>query len=110
VIVGGGSGGLVAAESLRHEGFKGKIVMLSKESTYPIDRTKLTKTMEADANKLALRKEAHFTRLDIQVELNTAVARVDEAGKMVHTSDGQTFEYDHLILATGGQARSLTLL
>jgi apoptosis-inducing factor 3 len=54
VIVGGGAAGAIAAESLRVNGFAGRIVMVSKEPHLPIDRIKLSKSIDADANKLAL--------------------------------------------------------
>lgn len=38
VIVGGGAGGHHTMESLREHGFKGKIVMISKETSPPFDR------------------------------------------------------------------------
>lgn len=38
VLVGGGAGGHHTMESLREHGFKGKIVMISKETVPPFDR------------------------------------------------------------------------
>jgi monoamine oxidase len=38
IIVGGGAGGLVAAETLRSEGYNGTVTILSREDYLPIDR------------------------------------------------------------------------
>lgn len=38
VLVGGGAGGHHTMESLREHGFKGKIIMISKETAPPFDR------------------------------------------------------------------------
>ena len=56
VVVGGGGAGQFCAESLRKEGFKGKIVMLSKEQLLPYDRCALSKTLKPDPSKTPIRK------------------------------------------------------
>lgn len=38
LIIGGGAGGLVAAETLRTGGYAGKILIISREAYLPIDR------------------------------------------------------------------------
>ena len=58
VIVGGGGAGMVAAETLRAEGYEGRIVMLSRETNYPIDRIKLSKGFSGDVARIQLRDEA----------------------------------------------------
>src|ERR1051326_8534242 len=43
VIVGGGAGGLAAADMLRREGYQGKITMISADDAPPSDRPNLSK-------------------------------------------------------------------
>lgn len=38
LIIGGGAGGLIAAETLRKEGYPGKVLIISRETYLPIDR------------------------------------------------------------------------
>ncbi len=46
VIVGAGSAGFMCAETLRKEGFEGRIVLIGKEPHAPYDRTKLSKASQ----------------------------------------------------------------
>lgn len=43
VIIGGGPAGFECAETLRQEGFTGRVVLVSAEDVAPYDRTKLSK-------------------------------------------------------------------
>lgn len=43
LIIGGGPAGFQCAETLRYEGFNGKIVLITAEDAHPYDRTKLSK-------------------------------------------------------------------
>ena len=45
VIIGGGPATVTALQTLRSEGFAGKITVLSKEEVLPYDRTKLSKNL-----------------------------------------------------------------
>lgn len=101
IIVGGGSGGLYAVEGLRESGYNGPIRIVSKEKYIPIDRTKLSKALIDDAGKLAVREESWYKENDIDLNLGSIVKSVDIEGQTVTTEDGQTFSYDHLILASG---------
>jgi NADPH-dependent 2,4-dienoyl-CoA reductase/sulfur reductase-like enzyme len=109
VVVGGGPAGLVAAETLRSEGYGGRVILISRENYLPIDRIKLTKGLGFEASKLALRKREFFDRLKIEVMLGTSVTSVDRATNKVTLDNGSEMVYDHLVLATGGTPRKLTV-
>ena len=97
-----------AAQALREQSFKGEITLLSIEPNLPIDRTKLSKALIADASKVELRPQDWFKAADIKVA-SEEVTGVDLDGKKVSTASGNTYPYTKLILATGGTPKALPL-
>ncbi|RUS78071.1 hypothetical protein EGW08_014151, partial [Elysia chlorotica] len=105
LIVGGGPASVVCTETLRQEGFTGKITLVSKETDLPYDRIKLSKTLSVKADELALRKEDFYRDRDTTVLLGKEVTKVDVDGKQVELSDGAKLPFTTLVLATGGRPR-----
>ena len=97
-----------AIEALRGGGFKGSIIVISKEGSRPIDRTKLSKALMVDESKLAWRKPEFYKDSSIEI-VNDEVTGVDLTSKSVSTKSGNKYSYTRLVLATGGTARSLPL-
>ncbi|MDY7003931.1 MAG: FAD-dependent oxidoreductase [Cyanobacteriota bacterium] len=110
VILGTGVAGLNAAETLRKEGFQGRVVMITASEKLPYDRTMLSKAYlqgETSENALPLRSEEFYQEHDIEILSNTRVTRVDAKTKSIPLTDSQTIEYDALLLATGCKAAKL---
>ena len=110
LIVGAGAAGNSAAETLRREGFAGRIVMVTGEPYGPYDRTMLSKDLlsgEAPAKWLALRGQKFYDRLNIELMTGKPVAAMDPAGRTVTLDDGTALEADSILLATGGKPRTL---
>ncbi|CAG9164755.1 NAD(P)/FAD-dependent oxidoreductase [Cupriavidus pinatubonensis] len=111
-IVGAGQAGGWAAQTLRNEGFAGRIVLIGNESHPPYERPPLSKSVlagEAEpASSWLLRPEA-FDALGLEWRPDTRVNRIDRNAKWLEMSDGRTLAYDKLILCTGGRARTLTV-
>ena len=84
------------------------MTVISKEPHLPIDRTKLSKALIADADKLALRNSAWFKATSIDFVMDEVVG-VDFGGKKVSTAGRKEFPYTKLVLATGGTPRTLRL-
>ena len=55
-----GAAGHSCAETLRQEGYTGRVLMITKEKYLPYDRPKLSKVMNLDGNKLALRSAEYY--------------------------------------------------
>jgi NADPH-dependent 2,4-dienoyl-CoA reductase/sulfur reductase-like enzyme/nitrite reductase/ring-hydroxylating ferredoxin subunit len=108
LVIGGGSGTVGAVEGLRGGGYNGQITVLSKEGYRPIDRTKLSKALLADLSKAAWRTPDFYKDAKIDL-LEEEVKSVDFADKKVSTKSGKTYDYNKLVLATGGTPRWLPL-
>ena len=110
VIVGAGAAGQVAAETLRREGFDGRVVLIGREPGSPYDRTNLTKHFlsgKAKREDLPLRREPGFWD-GINVERKTTtVTRLDGPAKTATCDDGEVIVYDAAIVATGGAPKPL---
>ena len=105
VIIGAGAAGYAAAQTLREEGFRGNVVMITREDRAPYDRPNLSKDYlqgHAEPEWMPLRPEEFFKEHDIQLVLNKEVTLVDRRNKTIVFDGGETMEYDALLVATGG--------
>jgi NADPH-dependent 2,4-dienoyl-CoA reductase/sulfur reductase-like enzyme/nitrite reductase/ring-hydroxylating ferredoxin subunit len=112
VIVGAGASGNAAAETLRREGFSGKILMITAEKDLPYDRTMLTKDFlsgEAPAKWLPLRSEKFYGRLKIDILTDHRVVSLDPVKKKITFHNGGSIVGDSILIATGGVPRALNV-
>ncbi len=112
VIIGGGAAGCMAAETLRSNGFKGKVVMITKEDKLPYDRTALSKKYmsgKKQPDELPLRDEDFFKQHQIEIAKQKAVTNVEADKKTIVFDDGSSLSYDALLVATGGEPDTLSV-
>ena len=105
VIIGAGAAGYAAAQTLREEGFRGNVVMITREDRAPYDRPNLSKDYlhgNAEPEWMPLRSEEFFKEHGIKLVLNREVTLVDARAKTITFEGGETMEYDALLVATGG--------
>ncbi|ETN64401.1 disulfide oxidoreductase [Anopheles darlingi] len=105
VVIGGGPSGATCAETLRQEGFTGRVVMINKEPYLPYDRIKVSKTMDLSVEKVLLRTQAFYDGSDIELLLGTAVTKLDSTGKELTLDNGYKIKYDKVYIATGSNPR-----
>lgn len=111
-IIGAGAAGNAAAETLRQDGYQGRIVMVTKERHLPYDRPDLSKDFLASAEhefSPMLRSETFYANHGIEVLTEHEVVGVDPASKAIEFADGTSMTYDKLLVATGGRPRRLTI-
>ena len=110
VILGGGAAGFMAAQTLREEGFTGRVILITREDRLPYDRPNLSKDYlqgHAQPEWMPLRSDVFFATSDIEIWGEKNVKNVDTAAKLITFSDGDTLECDALLVATGGTPRKL---
>jgi apoptosis-inducing factor 3 len=112
VIVGGGAAGNAAAETLRREGYAGRLTMLSADESVPYDRPNLSKNYlsgSAPEEWIPLRSSEFYQEHDIDLKLSVRVSAIDTANRQVQLVDGSRHAYDALLLATGAEPVRLAL-
>jgi len=110
VIIGAGTAGINIAANLRQHGHTGKITLLGAESAAPYHRPPLSKTFLAPeklATPTPLKPPAFYEKNQIDLQTGVKVRAINRQAKTVATQNGQTIEYDRLVLATGSSARRL---
>ena len=110
VIAGGGAAGYAAAQTLREDGFTGRVVLITRENHLPYDRPNLSKEYLQGSIKrewMPLRLDEFYASYDIEVRRGSDVSRVDTARKTITFADGDTLAYDSLLLATGAGPRRI---
>jgi 3-phenylpropionate/trans-cinnamate dioxygenase ferredoxin reductase subunit len=110
VIVGAGLAGATAAETLRSEGFTGRVVLLGSEAQRPYNRPPLSKGYlrgEAKPEEVWVHEEGYYGAHDIELRLGRTAAGLDAAARVLELDDGDRLRYDRLLLATGSEPRRL---
>jgi NADPH-dependent 2,4-dienoyl-CoA reductase/sulfur reductase-like enzyme/nitrite reductase/ring-hydroxylating ferredoxin subunit len=106
VIIGAGAAGNAAAETLRHEGYDGPIVLISADPDVPVDRPNLSKDYLAGTAQeewIPLRGRDFYDEQRIELRLGVQATALDPAKGRVELSDGTHVDYGALILATGAE-------
>jgi 3-phenylpropionate/trans-cinnamate dioxygenase ferredoxin reductase subunit len=110
VIAGAGLAGAKAAETLRAEGFTGRIALIGAEPEIPYERPPLSKGLllgTAERADAYVHDADWYPGQDIDLRTGTTVAAIDREKHRVRLSDGDDLEYDKLLLATGATPRPL---
>ncbi|MFH8386049.1 NAD(P)/FAD-dependent oxidoreductase [Kitasatospora sp. NPDC018058] len=104
IVVGASTAGLTAAETLRREGYQGRLTLLGAESRLPYDRPPLSKQILAGTwqpTAAALRGPDDYARLDLDLRPGSRAVALDPARRTVRLDDGTSLDYDGLIITAG---------
>src|SRR3972149_1268458 len=106
IIVGGGMAGDSAVQGIREVDKTGGIALIGAENFPPYNRPPLTKGLWTGKKKLEdIWRQTARHRADLY--LNQRVTSIDPAKKTVTEDQGLEYEYEKLLLATGGRPREL---
>src|SRR5436190_7629508 len=104
VIAGASLAGAKAAETLRAEGFDGRLVLIGAERERPYERPPLSKDYlrgEAGREKIYVHDEGFYAEHDIELRLGRTATGLDTTARELTLDDGERFRYDRLLLTTG---------
>jgi 3-phenylpropionate/trans-cinnamate dioxygenase ferredoxin reductase subunit len=111
VIVGASLAGAKAAETLRTEGFDGRIVLIGDEAVRPYERPPLSKAYlrgEKGFDSAAVHDEGFYDANAIELRTSTVVTALDTDRSEVTLASGERIRHDQLLLATGTSPRRLS--
>jgi 3-phenylpropionate/trans-cinnamate dioxygenase ferredoxin reductase component len=110
LIVGAGLAGSRCAETLRAEGYDGRVVLVGEEQWPPYERPALSKQFLAGTRScetIGLRPDGFWQQQQVELLLGTRVARIDARSRSAFTGDDRILAWDRLVVATGAHARTL---
>jgi NADPH-dependent 2,4-dienoyl-CoA reductase/sulfur reductase-like enzyme len=109
VIVGASLAGLRAAETLRREGYDGRLVLVGDERHLPYDRPPLSKELlagEWEPEQIVLRKQP-YDDLDLDLWLGRRATGLEAGDRVLELDGDQRLRFDGLVIATGSRPRTL---
>src|SRR4051812_22389200 len=112
VFVGGSLAGAKAAETLRSEGFDGRVVLVGAETDLPYERPPLSKgylTGSTEKSKIYVHDEAWYAANKVELRLGTRATAIDPDAHTVALDGGDSLAYTKLLLTTGSTARTISI-
>jgi 3-phenylpropionate/trans-cinnamate dioxygenase ferredoxin reductase component len=112
VIVGASLAGAKAAETLRAEGFEGRVVLVGAEAERPYERPPLSKDYlrgEAGREKVYVHDEGFYAEHDIELRLGRRAVGLDLSSSEVALDNDERLRYHRLLLTTGAEPRRLSV-
>ena len=110
VIVGGGLAGAKAAQTLREEGFDGRVQLVGGEPERPYERPPLSKaylTGAAERDTIYVHGPGWYDEHEVDLRLGSPAVDLDPIGHELRLGTGERLRYDKLLLATGSSVRRL---
>lgn len=110
VIVGANLAGGNAAQTLRSEGFDGRLVLVGAEDVLPYERPPLSKEFLLGTKTAAdtlLKPASFYDEQDIELRLGRRVLRLLPGGRELELDDGSSIVADKVLLCTGSRPRPL---
>src|SRR5207249_4831585 len=107
VILGNGIAGQTCAEDLRKADSEASITIIAAEKHPLYNRVALPRYLRGQVRreKVFMRTAEQSAQQSIEIHFETWATEVDLRDKVVHTNRGQRFEYDAILIATGGRPK-----
>jgi 3-phenylpropionate/trans-cinnamate dioxygenase ferredoxin reductase subunit len=108
VVVGASLAGARAVETLRAEGFDGRVVLVGAENHLPYDRPPLSKEVilgHKQPGETLIHPAEFYSDNDIELLLGARATRIDTHGSRVELDRGRSIAADKVLLCTGTTPR-----
>lgn len=112
LIIGASHAGACLANSVRKEGWEGRILVVGDETATPYHRPPLSKAVmsgEKGPDEIDLFRSTVYEKANIEFQLGVRVETVDREAKTATLDNGETISYDKLGLCTGARVRKLDI-
>lgn len=109
-IVGASLAGLRGAETLRNEGYDGRITVFGDETEAPYDRPPLSKQLLAgkwEVDRTVLYRPERMAELDLDLRLGVRATALDLRDRSLELDGHRRVPFDGLLIATGSSPRTL---
>ena len=111
VVVGAGLAGWRFIESLRRDGYEGKITLIGDEPYAPYDRPPLSKQVLSgkwEIDKTVLASDEALESANITFIFGVSATSLDVTNHTVTLENGETVSGTHIVIATGTRARRIS--
>lgn len=112
IIAGAGLAGMSAIEGIRELDQEGTILLIGNENLLPYDRPPLSKKLWSGKKKpedIFPNDSSFYMKNNIHMALGTELADLDAESRTLTDLAGNTYQYEKLLLATGGTPRKLDI-
>ncbi|BCB84364.1 NAD(P)/FAD-dependent oxidoreductase [Phytohabitans suffuscus] len=110
LIIGASLAGAKAAQTLREEGYTGRLVLVGEETVRPYERPPLSKGYllgQEPRDKAFVHDPGWYQEHDVELVLGRRATHLDVAAHTVTLDGVDELRYDKLLLATGSRVRTL---
>src|SRR3954453_21035926 len=112
VVAGSGLAGAKAVETLREEGFDGRLGLIGAEPEHPYERPPLSKDYlrgEAARESIYVQGDNFYAEHGVELLLGRRAVKLDAGQRELVLDDGEWLGYDRLLLALGAEPRRLAI-
>lgn len=110
VILGAGVAAASAADTLRSNGFDGRLIVLGAEPDIPYNRPALSKERlrgEVTDEQTYFHPGDHYRTQNVELQLDQRVTRVDVTERRVYAGNNASWTFDKLLMVTGAHPRRI---
>jgi 3-phenylpropionate/trans-cinnamate dioxygenase ferredoxin reductase subunit len=112
VVIGASHAGCQLAESVRKNGWEGKIIVLGDENYLPYHRPPLSKDFlkgDKAVEDILIRPQSLYEKMEVEFRLGHGVTSIDREAKSLTRDDGSSLQYDKLALTVGARVRQVPI-